>query len=411
MPWQIRRRRHLSDAPGKMRWDPYSLTVDAAFDEFWSARLAQRPRRLLLVLGRGFDVRTLAAARRLHALGADIYIWQLAFDNGLGDSEQRAALTEANHEELTGLFGVARITAVNIEIGGPAATAVTARNTQIALQATGDGRDFDEVIVDISAMPRMVAMTAVSVMLFTLDQIAEGGGPNVNLHVITAESVSADIGAAKGSLRDSVSFVLGFSGHLEEQTTQNWPRVWFPVLGEGQRDRLTLLEDHLNPDEICPVIPFPTRKPRRGDEVIGEHRDTLFDDFKVEPANIILASEYNPFEAYKKIYRAMEQYKQALRTMGGCKLFVSPLSSKLLSIGVLLACYDHRQKGGEDGEFDIGIPYVETAVYGDPDQNDNAAFELHSMWIRGDWEDELTQAPAGAANVHAVDEGAADEVG
>ncbi len=41
----------------------------------------------------------------------------------------------------------------------------------------------------------------------------------------------------------------------------------------------------------------------------------------------------------------MERYKQALRTMGGCKLFVSPLSSKLLSIGVLLACYDHKFNG------------------------------------------------------------------
>lgn len=85
----------------------------------------------------------------------------------------------------------------------------------------------------------------------------------------------------------------------------------------------------------------------------------------------------------------MAQYKRALRTMGGCKLFVSPLSSKLLSIGVLLACYDHRYGAGANEGFDVGIPYVETAVYGDPEQGPEQGFELHSMWIRGDWEDAL----------------------
>lgn len=131
--------------------------------------------------------------------------------------------------------------------------------------------------------------------------------------------------------------------------------------------------------------------------MVGEHRDTLFDDFKVEPANILLASEYNPFEAYRQIFTAMERYKKALKPMGGCKLFVSPLSSKLLSIGVLLACYDHKFGKGSSEGFDVGIPYVETAVYGDPEQNAEAAdFELHSLWIRGEWEEPIPAAASAA---------------
>jgi len=382
----------LSDRETAMRWDPYCLTSDANFDEFWADRLKGGGRRLLLILGRGFDVRTLETARRLHGLGVKVEVWLLAFDNGLGDSALRASMTTDNHDGLVALFGAESITSVPIEIGGPSGTVATPINTQVALQKAGDCQGFDDVVVDISAMPRMVAMTAVSVLLFRLDECAKTGGRSVNLHVTTAESVSADVGAARGSLRDGVTFVRGFSGHLEEQTTQNWPRVWFPVLGEGQRDRLSLIQELLDPDEICPVIPFPTKKPRRGDEVVGEHRETLFDDFLIEPANILLASEYNPFEAYKQIYIAMDKYKQALRTMGGCKLFVSPLSSKLLSIGVLLACYDHRYGAGSEDHFDVGIPYVETAVYGDPDQDSGGKFELHSMWIRGDWEDAIAKA-------------------
>ena len=73
--------------------------------------------------------------------------------------------------------------------------------------------------------------------------------------------------------------VRDFSGHIEAQTSVKWPRVWFPVLGEGQRERLRLIREFVNPDEICPVIPFPARSPRRGDEIVAEHRGVLFDDF------------------------------------------------------------------------------------------------------------------------------------
>ena len=377
----------MSEKEANMRWDPYHLVRDNEFEDFWRRHLGARSRKILLVLGRGFDVRTLAAARRLNAIGADIQVWLLAFDNGLGDSESRIALTEQNYNGLVEVFGEARITHVPIEIGGPSVETVTPRSTKAALAKAGDVTAFDDVVIDISAMPRMVALTTIAILLHELDRIAADGGVNVNLHVTTAESVSADLGAARGSLRDNVTHVLGFSGQLQAETTENWPRIWFPVLGEGQRDKLLRIREKIDPDEICPVIPFPARAPRRGDEIVLEHRDILFDDFRIEPANILLACEYNPFEAYKQIFLAMDRYRRALQALGGCKAFVSPLSSKLLSVGVLLACYDHLHGDVPGQRLDVGIPYVETAVYQDPEQGEDLEFELYSMWIRGEWED------------------------
>ncbi|MBB4581520.1 hypothetical protein GGE45_003868 [Rhizobium aethiopicum] len=369
-----------------MRWDPYSLTRDGEFDSFWKAHVAERPRTMLLVLGRGFDVRALATARRLHAAGAVLEIWLLAFDNGLPDSPLRAQLTLDNYNGLEALFGSAAIKVVDVKIGGPAGATATSRNTRAAIKNAGSYSSFDDVVVDISAMPRMVALTTVAQMLYDLDHEAKNGGRNVNLHVTTAESVAADLGAQGGSLSDAVTMVAGFSGQLTAQGTENWPRVWFPVLGERQHERLELIRAEVDPDEICPVIPFPTRNARRGDEIVNEHRAILFDEFQIEPKNVLLACEYNPFEAYKQLFQAMDRYRRALNNLGGCKAFVSPVSSKLLSIGVLLACYDHKY-GQVDGQpLDVGIPYVETAVYGDPDQGTNADFELYSMWIRGEWE-------------------------
>ncbi|ESY51890.1 hypothetical protein X744_22410 [Mesorhizobium sp. LNJC372A00] len=368
-----------------MRWDPYSLTGDAKFNVFWKRHLAERERRILLVVGKGFDVRALETARRLHELSANVHVWLLAFHNGQQDSAIRRARTEKNVEGLGKLFPPERIKEVDINLGGAFEEPVASRQTYEKIRGAGDPNAYDDVIVDISAMPRMVAMTSVAVLLRGLD-LAAATGRSVNLHVTTAESVTADLAAGQGSLRDQVSFVRGFSGELTSQTTKNLPHVWFPVLGESQRDRLDRIHQKLTPDEICPVVPFPSREPRRGDEIIYEHRELLFDTFQVEPRNILLACEYNPFEAYKQVFEAMDRYRRALNTLGGCKAFVSPLSSKLLSIAVLLACYDHLFGEVPGKRLKVGIPYVETATYADPVQKPDDPFELYSMWIRGEWE-------------------------
>lgn len=399
-----------------MRWDPYSLTSDADFHAFWTRHLSERERRLLLVLGRGFDFRALETARRLSELCANLDVWLLAFHNGQEDSPLRRARTDGNAADLEKLVPPARIKRVDIDLGGAFDAPVASRHTYEQLRAAGDPTGYDDVIVDISAMPRMVAMTTVAVLLKKLDD-THVPGRCVNLHVATAESVDADLAAGQGSLRDQVSFVRGFSGELTAQTSKELPHVWFPVLGENQRDRLDTIHQSLTPDEICPVVPFPSRAPRRGDEIIYEHRELLFDTFQVEPRNILLACEYNPFEAYKQVFEAMDRYRRALSAMGGCKAFVSPLSSKLLSIAVLLACYDHLFGNVPGKRLKVGIPYVETATYADPVQEPSDPFELYTMWIRGEWELVGTSAvpgnPTGSVGPFAdgdeqVGEGASD---
>jgi hypothetical protein len=193
------------------------------------------------------------------------------------------------------------------------------------------------------------------------------------------------LNAGQGSLRDQVSFVRGFSGELTAQTTKDLPHVWFPVLGENQRDRLDKIHQHLTPDEICPVVPFPSREPRRGDQIIYEHRDILFDVFQVEPRNILRACEYNPFEAYKQIFEAMDRYRRALGELGGCKAFVSRfLQNSVYSGSARLLRHRYGDVPGK--RLKVGIPYIETAVYDDPVQEPDAPFKLYSMWICGEWE-------------------------
>lgn len=376
----------LSDIKDQMRWDPYLLSPDNEFDDFWRDHLKGRERCVLIVMGRGFDFRALETTRRIKAAGANPKIWLIAFDNGLVDSAVRSDLTVHNETGLIELVGTDAIHRVPIAIGGVSQDGTTSDNTRQAIADAGDLGQFDDVVVDISAMPRMVALTTVAKLIYDLDVLFKSGGKDINLHVTTAESITADLRAARGSLSEDVTSVYGFSGHLTAIGSEPMPRVWFPILGEGQTERLIKIQERLDPDEICPVIPFPSRSSRRGDEIISEHRQVLFEDFKIEPRNILRASEFNPFEAYKQLFIAIDRYSRALTELGGCKAFVSPVSSKLLSIGGLLACYDHRYGSAAHNDLKVGIPYVETAVYGDPLPGPPPRIELYSMWIRGDWE-------------------------
>lgn len=369
-----------------LRWDPYVFVEDRDFDGFWREHLAMRARNLLFILGRGFDPRALAALRRITELGGAPQVWLMAFDNGFEDSELRQKLTLTNRDGLTTIVGSGAVREMKISIGGAAYSNATSRSARRVIGEAGGLQGYDDVILDISAMPRMVALTCVAKLLHDLDEQAVKSSRNTNLHVVTAESVPTDLRVSGSSLMDDMTTVVGFSGHLTEQTSEHVPRVWFPVLGEQQNDRLQLIQSRLDPDEICPVIPFPARNPRRGDDILTEHRVILFEDFLIEPSNILRASEFNPFEAYKQLFGAMDRYRRALVELGGCKAFMSPLSSKLLSIGALLACYDHRFGAVGGPRLKVGIPYVETAVYSDPDIRGQGDYEVCSMWIRGEWE-------------------------
>jgi hypothetical protein len=378
-------RNRLSSSRHRMRWDPYVLNGDPHdFDRFWRDHLSSGRRKLLFVVGRGFDFRAGAASSRIAALGkADRHAWILRYQNGQAEPRERDAPVEANAKRFAEIFGE-ETTLIDIRIAGTGSN-VTSRNAKSAVSRSAELAKYTDVVIDISAMPRTVALTAIAQLIALLDELASKG-TSVNLHVVVAESAKVDRSHSGGSLHDTVTSLVGFSGRLTSESTANVPRVWFPVLGEGQQERLEKIRAEVDPNEICPVIPFPSRDPRRGDVLIEEYRQLLFDDYRVEPANIIFASEYNPFEAYRQVFGAIDRYRDALRELGGCKVYVSPLSSKLLSVGALLACYDHRTQAGGPDPVTVGIPYVESATYGDPVDPASSPFSLYSLWLRGEWE-------------------------
>jgi len=134
---------------------------------------------------------------------------------------------------------------------------------------------------------------------------------------------------------ETAAYLHGFSAaELEREATRDKPMIWIPILGRGQLTQLERIYEFVVPGEICPLLPSPATDPREPDDLMFfEYLDQL----RVEPRNVIYASEGNPFEVYRQIVRCVLQYKRALASLGGCRAALSAMSSKLASLGALLA--------------------------------------------------------------------------
>jgi hypothetical protein len=113
-----------------------------------------------------------------------------------------------------------------------------------------------------------------------------------------------------------------------------------PVLGEHQELYIRSIYEFLAPNEVCPVLPFPARNPRRGDDLLLELRRLIFDTIEVEPRNFMYADERNPFDLYRGLCRLSDRYTKALAPLGNVTVVTSVHGSKVLSVGALLAAYE-----------------------------------------------------------------------
>jgi hypothetical protein len=134
--------------------------------------------------------------------------------------------------------------------------------------------------------------------------------------------------------------ISGFRQRLDPDDTSEMTRVWVPVLGEHQEPHIRSIYEFLAPNEVCPVLPFPARNPRRGDNLLMELRLLIFDTIGVEPRNFIYADEKNPFDLYRGLCRLSDRYTKALVPLGNVTVVTSVHGSKVLAVGALLAAYE-----------------------------------------------------------------------
>lgn len=235
---------------------------------------------------------------------------------------------------------------------------VTSQNAAGLIDSVKD-LNYDVIAVDISSMPRSVFFPLIGKILSLLDDAnTRGEKRERNLLIVAAENAALDKQIRNVGIDDSAEYIRGFGSGFDLEGSGNLPRIWIPILGEGQTDQLRKVHDLVNPDEISPVLPNPSVNPRRSDDIVLSHRQLLFDEWDIEPHNIIYVSENNPFEAYRQIFQTAERYRNALSALGGCNVAISAHSSKLLSLGGLMAAYELNKTG-----FSSSLAHVEVQGY------------------------------------------------
>ena len=79
----------------------------------------------------------------------------------------------------------------------------------------------------------------------------------------------------------------------------------------------------------------------------------------------------------------MARYEESLKLFGGARFVLSPLSSKGLSIGCLLAAFEKRASGNRAG-VRVGMAHVESRRYEAAQLPKDAKYQLISAWIAGE---------------------------
>ena len=73
----------------------------------------------------------------------------------------------------------------------------------------------------------------------------------------------------------------------------------------------------------------------------------------------------------------MLHYGEVFKLLGGCKVALSTLSSKLMSLGALLVAYELKQ-----ANFNIGVAHIECQGYTINSAGTNP--ELVGLWLSGE---------------------------
>jgi hypothetical protein len=311
------------------RWHDYVMRSGPEADELLVAGLHETMPSIF-VCGLGFDPRCLVAARRVVELLGPPAVTALALRLGdTGDDPYVAEMARLHEEQLQELFGD-QVTFIEYpgDVESRSAGVLVTRR----LVSEYSILEARHVIVEISSLPSAIFFPVIGALL------RASGSALIDLQVVVAENPGVDERIIATGLTDPDT--IGGFARLPE-STEGTTRVWAPVLGEGEQEQLRSIRDYLQPAEVCPVLPFPSREARRADDLLLEHRELLFDVMAFEPRNVLYADERNPFDLYRALSRLNLRYKRALAPLGSATVVLSSHASKALSIGVLLAAYEH----------------------------------------------------------------------
>ncbi len=244
------------------------------------------------------------------------------------------------------------------------------RATRVCQSALSNG--YSDVFVDASAMSRGVCFPIIK-QAYERCRSALG----VNAHVVVAGRNKSSLRVASMS-SDAPQYVHGFQSDMDTDSVRSALKLWIPQLSEGSATSLNRIHRALAPDESCPILPFPSADPRRGDLLLREFQEPVLNDWDVNLLDVIYAHESDPTDVCETITRIHKSREEsfASSTPRPARTILSPTGSRIGSVGMLLAAL----------RMDLPIMYEESIGYTSalsvvPELSDNIPEHLWHVWL------------------------------
>lgn len=359
---------------GARRWEPCVYHRGAHADDFLREYLASNTRRVLLVIGAGFDPRSTRIINlvppRCRANTQAILLREER------PNPEQVLLHRALHNRDALMQAFPNAQEHFIEVFADDSAVIGGRSAA-RLMGSLSLEGITDIFVDISALSIGVAFPIVKHFMELLSNSPETA---TNLHVLSCDSPTIDR-TIRSRPSDRVAPILGFHGEWGLDAKSHAAILWMPQLSHGKGGVLRRIFQFLVNDQpdtvVCPILPFPSSRPRLPDELLEEFAIELQAEWSVDVRDLVYADEKSPLDLYRSILRIDDARKRVFASVGGSQIVLSPIGSKALSLGALMAAL----------ERDFTILHVESIGYtleeghGPPPPG---ADELVHIWLHGE---------------------------
>jgi hypothetical protein len=325
------------------RWDRCVYHLGKHTEEFFEQYLSEPHRQVLLLAGAGFDPRSTAVAERLARYGSGHTRGYFLREERPRPDPILSARAKENEKALLDLLPGSSVERLDVFA---ADSAVVGGRAAVRLVNSLSLEGLTDLFVDFSALSIGVAFPIVRHLLGRVERSGQ------NLHLVIADEPGTDA-AISSTEADVADAIHGFKGGWGLDDNSRAAVLWMPQLATGKKAALERIRQRVQPRAFCPILPFPAADPRLPDELIEHYGDEFENTWRVDARDVVYASERGPLDLYRTILRMDDSRKRVFAEIGGSQIVLSPVGSKALAVGALMAAL----------ERDFTIMYVEALGY------------------------------------------------
>lgn len=274
-------------------WDRCVDHYDQDVIDFFHLHFSERHRKCLFLAGAGFDPRATLIASHLSVAVGDRLNCLFVREERPNPDNTLVLRAEANLKSLQEICKNNRVLNINIF---SIDNAVVGGINAISNMANIKFNEYTDIVIDLSALSIGISFPIVK---YVYDTIREDR-LQINIHLLVVSNPELD-SLISSVANDRVTEIRGFSRSDRLYGEDEKARLWLPQLSGGRKETLRLIFNGVMPHDICPILPFPSDDPKRGDKIAVDFIAELENEWRVDTRNFVYADERNPMDIYRGV--------------------------------------------------------------------------------------------------------------